>query len=87
MFCQSFLLPQVKRGVIIINTHDTYELPPELPNNLRLNKYHENVKNFIEFKHTARSYSQNKNFVNTSKRLNYPIGDCGPQDQENRVYP
>ena len=31
-----FFLPQVKRSVIISNKHGTYELPHELPNDLRL---------------------------------------------------
>ena len=30
-----FFLPQVKRSVIIFNKHATYELPHELPNDLR----------------------------------------------------
>ena len=32
---QIFFLPQVKRGVIISSKHGIYDLPPELPNNLR----------------------------------------------------
>ena len=32
---QIFFLPQVKRSVIISNKHDIYELPHELPNDLR----------------------------------------------------
>ena len=36
MFDQVFISPQVKRRVIISNKHDIYELPYELPNNLRL---------------------------------------------------
>ena len=31
-----FFSPQVKQSVIIINKHDIYELPHELPNDLRL---------------------------------------------------
>ena len=35
MFWQIFLSPQMKRSVIVINIHGIYELPHELPNNLR----------------------------------------------------
>ena len=38
MFYQIFLSPQVKQWAIIIDKHDIYELPHELPNNLRLRK-------------------------------------------------
>ena len=37
MFCQIFLSPQVKRWSIITYKHGIYELPHELPNDLRLN--------------------------------------------------
>ena len=33
---QIFFSPQVKQSVIISNKHGIYELPHELPNNLRL---------------------------------------------------
>ena len=36
MFYQIFLSPQVKQIVIISNRHGIYELPHELPNNLKL---------------------------------------------------
>ena len=36
MFGKTFLSPQVKRIVIISNKHGIYELPHELPNDLRL---------------------------------------------------
>ena len=36
MFYQIFLSPQVKGCTIITYKHGTYELPHELPNNLRL---------------------------------------------------
>ena len=36
MFNQILISPQVKRSAIISNKHDTYELPHELPNDLRL---------------------------------------------------
>ena len=35
MFYQIFLSPQVKRSVIISNKQGAYELPQELPNDLR----------------------------------------------------
>ena len=43
MFYQTFLSPQVKRIVITSNKHGIYELPHELPDNLRLRKL-ENIK-------------------------------------------
>ena len=36
MFYQFFLSPQVKRWAIITYKHGIYELPHELPNDLRL---------------------------------------------------
>ena len=36
MFYQMFLSPQVKRGAIITSKYGIYELPHELPNDLRL---------------------------------------------------
>ena len=36
MFYQIFILPQVKRYVIITYKHGMYELPQELSNDLRL---------------------------------------------------
>ena len=38
MFDKIFLSAQVKRSVIISNKHGIYELPYELPNDLRLRK-------------------------------------------------
>ena len=38
MFYQIFLSPQVKRWTIITYKYGTYELPHELPNDLRLRK-------------------------------------------------
>ena len=38
MFYQIFLSPQVKRWVIMTYKHGIYELPHELPNDLRLRK-------------------------------------------------
>ena len=42
---QIFFSSQVKRSVIISNKHGIYELPNELPNDLRLGKDQENLKN------------------------------------------
>ena len=36
MFCQIFLSPEVKRRAIITYKHSVYEVPNELPNDLRL---------------------------------------------------
>ena len=38
MFYQIFLSPQVRRWAIITYKHGKYELPLELPNDLRLRK-------------------------------------------------
>ena len=38
IFYQIFLSPQVKRCAIITYKHGIYELPQELPNDLRLRK-------------------------------------------------
>ena len=38
MFYQIFLSPQVKRWAIITYRHGMYELPHELPNDLRLSR-------------------------------------------------
>ena len=38
MFYQIFLSSQVKRSAIITYQHGIYELPHELPNNVRLRK-------------------------------------------------
>ena len=38
MFYQIFLSPQVKRWAIITYKHDIYELPQELPDDLRLHR-------------------------------------------------
>ena len=71
MFDQIFLSPQVKRSVIISNKDSIYELPLELPNDLRLRDQNQGVivksQNFIELLPNALSFSQNENFVNTSK--------------------
>ena len=53
MFYQIFLSPQVKRCAIITYKHDIYELPYELPNDLRLRilgnkEKSENCLDFIE---------------------------------------
>ena len=54
MFYKIFLLPQVKRKAIISNKHGIYELPYELPNDLRLRswevkKYQENLKTLLNY--------------------------------------
>ena len=36
MFYQIFLTPQVKQSAIISNKHGLYELPYDLPNNLKI---------------------------------------------------
>ena len=72
MFYQIPFSPQVKRCASITYKHGIYELPHELPNDLRLRIFEirenqENVK-------TSENYilvpsPQNKSFVNASKKL------------------
>ena len=74
MFYQIFLLPQVKRCAIITYKHGIYELPHELPNDLRLRilgnyEISGNSLNFIEWWPKAQSLHQNESFVNTRRRL------------------
>ena len=64
----------MKRIVIISNRHGINELPRELLNDLRLRilgnkKILRRSQIFIEFKPSAQSFSQNKSFVNTRKKL------------------
>ena len=54
MFYQIFFSPQAKRCAIVTYKHGIYELPHELPNDLRL---------------SAQSSCQNESFVNTSRKL------------------
>ena len=54
MFYQAFISPRVKQWAIITYKRGIYELPHELPNDLRL---------------SAQSSNQNETFVNTSKKL------------------
>ena len=63
MFYQILLSLQVKQSKITSNKYGIWDLPHELPNDFRLRKYLENLKfhRIIVF--------QNKNFVNTSKKL------------------
>ena len=74
MFRQTFFSPQVKRWAIVTYKHGLYELPHELPNNLRL-RILENQKksgkcpNFIEENTSAQTPYQNENFVNNSREL------------------
>ena len=74
MFYQLFLLPQVKRCAIITYKHGIYELPHELPNDLRLKvlenlEISRNCPNFIEWYPSAHSPRQNESFVNTRRKL------------------
>ena len=73
-----FLSPEVKRSVIISNNYGIYELPHDLPNDLRLRLELENIRKIS--KSSAQSSSQNENFVNTSKKLlknrTFPVVRC-----------
>ena len=71
---QLFVSPQVKPSVIISNKYGIYELPHEFPNDVRpmiVGNYEMSGKSqsFIELLPSAQSSSQNKNFANTSKKL------------------
>ena len=60
--------------MIISYKHGTYELPHKLPNDLRLkilgnSKRSEKSQNMIELQPSSWSFSQEKNFVDTSKNL------------------
>ena len=74
MFYEIFYSPQVKRSAIISDKHGIYMLPHELPNDFRLRflgnyEKSEKSQNFRELEPSAQSSSQNKNFVDTSKKL------------------
>ena len=47
MFDQIFVSPQRKRIMIISSKYGRYELPYELPNDLRLLRKVGNIKNFL----------------------------------------
>ena len=60
--------------MVISNKYGIYELPHELPDDLRLTilgnqEISGMSQNFIGLEPSAQSYSQNGNFVNTSKSL------------------
>ena len=67
MFYQIFLSPQVKRCAIITYKNGIYELPHELPHDLRLTKYEQSVTWNDSI--VPSLPSQNKSFANTSKKL------------------
>ena len=74
MFQQIFLSPQVKRIMIISTKHVIYELPHELPNDLRIwilgkNKILRRSRIFTQLQPSAQSSSQNETFVNANKKL------------------
>ena len=74
MLYQIFRSRQVKRCTTITYKHGIYELPHELPNDLRL-KILENQEisgkflKSIEWYPSVQSLCQNENFVNPSKKL------------------
>ena len=52
MFDQMFLSPNVKRSAIISNKHGIYEIPHELPNdlrNLQIRKYQQILKTLYNY--------------------------------------
>ena len=74
MFYKNFVSPQVKQCAIITNEHGIYELPHELPNDLRLRilQNQERSGNFlklIEPEPIAQSSFQNKFLLLLGKTL------------------
>ena len=71
MFYEIFYSPQVKGCAFITYKHGIYDLPHELPNDVRPRKLGNTrkVSNFIEWYHSVQSSCQNENFVNPSKTL------------------
>ena len=70
MFYQIFLPPQVKRLAIITYKSGIYELPHELPNDLRLRKLR-NIRKVPKLRRMMAQCPaprQNKNFVSTGKK-------------------
>ena len=70
MFYQIFLSPQEKRCAIITYKHGIYELPHELPNNVRLKTKLENIRKVFKPHRMIpqRAFpSQSEHFVNPSK--------------------
>ena len=74
MFYSILISPQVNRLEILTYQEGIYELPHELPSDLRLRNLGNLEKlekwlNFIELPNSAQTPCQNKNFVNTSKKV------------------
>ena len=69
MFYQIFLSPQVKRCAIITYKRKIYQLPHELPNDLRLRKLGNISKVSKSGRMIAKCPSQNESFVNTRRKL------------------
>ena len=79
MFYQLFFSPQVKRYVIITYKDDIYELPYELPNNLRLQNF--NNENCNTNKKTLEKQKLNFSSIalihmKTRASLKYFVNDC-----------
>ena len=72
MFDQIFFSPQAKKSVIISNKHSTYELPHQLPNDLRFRililEISGKSQKFIEQLPSAQFSSQKENFVSPEKQ-------------------
>ena len=74
IFYQILLSPKMKRCTIITYRHGIYELPHELPKDLKLRilgnwEILAKCLHCIKWYSSAHSFCQNKNFVNTSKTL------------------
>ena len=70
--------PQVKRSKIINNKYGIYELPHQLPNDLKLRilgnqEISSKSQNVLELKLCAQSSSQNDNFPSEKQKLNFSI--------------
>ena len=74
MFCKILISPQMNRCEVVPYKHGIYELPHELPNDLRLRKLGNyeilgECLNCIECPPSGKTPCQNNNFVTSSKKV------------------
>ena len=67
MFYQTSLSPQVKRGAVISNKQDIYDLPNNL--GLMIIEKSEKSQNLLELYTSVQLSHQNESFFNTSQKL------------------
>ena len=88
MFYQIFVSPQLKRWAIITYKHGIYELPHELPNNLKLKKSDKyfalsNLSIYYAWKNIRKSYKNNQLKISAStwnKEFELPDGSYSVSD-------